>query len=938
MKQSTGQFMLRMVKIFFALSLVLTAAGASVAATPPAPQDLQSLGAEWRSAVLLLDPTPSTHRVAPPLQFFQMQTQMRPKTATIIINYQAAGETAPLGETCETWPNDAKIAFDYAASIWESLINSSVPIVVNACWTQFSNPNVLGYGGADYYYHDPTDFTGAPMTNTWYPSALANAIHGSDLDNTRPDMHVAYGKTFDWYFGTDGNPPASETDFASVVLHEICHGLGFSGSMRWDDGVVNSQGYHDCNGTYGAGCWSGGTGYPISYDRFTEDNSGTALINTATYPNPSVTLGNALTSENVWFNGSNANAANSGGRVRLYAPSTWKSGSSYSHLDEIFNGTSNSLMTYSIGAGEAEHSPGPIALGMLKDMGWTLDETLPAPSVTSITPNTGVNTGTISITNLAGANFQNDATVKLTRSGQPDIDATNVMVVSDSQITCDFDLTGAAVGQWNVVVTNPDAQSGQLDNGFTITAPPAPDVSISKSVAGSGSSGFEPGDYITFTLAIANEGDAPATDVTVSDDLPAEILNPSYDSTLTVTPTGAFSYTWAVEELGAGANGVINIYGQIDPSLDSDFSFVNTASISDPGDVTPANNSSSVTVGEIRYDIYLPLVMKVYPPVPATPVLYAINNSDGDGNYTVSWSAAERADTYLLQEDDNTSFSNPSTAYSGSGTSTDISGKSPGTYYYRVKAINSWEGEQLESGWSNTRSVFVQPPTTFYAVADACILQGYPNSNAGSTVDMWAGYDDYLDPDGRVVRSLIKFNTSAIPANTSIANAVLRVYLVNSYDYPGKTRTITTYRINSAWSESNVTWNTSPSIGGSYGSTGVTHGSWVWYSFNVTDLVRGWVNGTIPNHGVMLRGPEHSGSDSSWKGFSTREGDYTPQLVITYSGYASVIDTESESEKFSDGRHANTITEILIGETGADSLINRCPPGSPAQEKCLALP
>jgi len=203
---------------------------------------------------------------------------------------------------------------------------------------------------------------------------------------------------------------------------------------------------------------------------------------------------------------------------------------------------------------------------------------------------------------------------------------------------------------------------------------------------------------------------------------------------------------------------------------------------------------------------------------------------------------------------------------------------------------------------------------------------------------MWAGYDDYLNPDGRVVRSLIKFNTSAIPANTPIANAVLRVYLVSSWDYPGKTRTITTYRINSAWSESNVTWNTSPSIGGSYGSAGVTHGSWDWYSFNVTDLVRGWVNGTIPNHGVMLRGPEWSGSDSSWKSFSTREGSYAPQLVITYSGYTGVIETEPESENLGVGRPANTIAEILIGEPEADFPTTLCRPNSSAQEKCLALP
>jgi hypothetical protein len=95
----------------------------------------------------------------------------------------------------------------------------------------------------------------------------------------------------------------------------------------------------------------------------------------------------------------------------------------------------------------------------------------PAPTVTSITPNTGVNTTTISITNLAGTNFLAGATVKLNRTGYADIAGTSVNVVLPTQITCTFDLTNKAAGQWNVVVTNTDGQSGILINGFAITRP-----------------------------------------------------------------------------------------------------------------------------------------------------------------------------------------------------------------------------------------------------------------------------------------------------------------------------------------------------------------------------------------------------------------------------------------------------------------------------------
>ena len=102
-----------------------------------------------------------------------------------------------------------------------------------------------------------------------------------------------------------------------------------------------------------------------------------------------------------------------------------------------------------------------------------LPTTDPAPSVTSITPNTGENMDIVPV-NISGTNFANGATVKLTMTGQNDIIATNVIVDSDNQILCYFDLMGAATGAWHVVVTNPDAQSGTLPNGFTVSTSTEP--------------------------------------------------------------------------------------------------------------------------------------------------------------------------------------------------------------------------------------------------------------------------------------------------------------------------------------------------------------------------------------------------------------------------------------------------------------------------------
>lgn len=260
-----------------------------------------------------------------------------PATADIQVNYIGA------------WTTPAQNAFEYAVSIWEGLITSSVPIIVDA---EFANlgPGILGGAGPDTFFRN---FANAPQPNTWYPIAIANARAGVDLEPGFPDIGAQFSSTFDWYYGTDGNPPNNQIDFVSVVLHELGHGLGFVGLASY----INSANAHITP-----------QGSPSVYSLFTQDGSGTPLLS---YPQSTPQMASALTSNNIYFSGTNANVAN-GGRVKLYAPGTWQQGSSYSHLDETFNGTPHALMTYSIGFGEAEHNPGSVALGMFADMGWTV--------------------------------------------------------------------------------------------------------------------------------------------------------------------------------------------------------------------------------------------------------------------------------------------------------------------------------------------------------------------------------------------------------------------------------------------------------------------------------------------------------------------------------------------------------------------------------------
>ncbi|HET7091091.1 MAG TPA: S8 family serine peptidase, partial [Anaerolineae bacterium] len=122
-----------------------------------------------------------------------------------------------------------------------------------------------------------------------------------------------------------------------------------------------------------------------------------------------------------------------------------------------------------------------------------------------------------------------------------------------------------------------------------------------------------------------------------------------------------------------------------DIAVSGNYSLTVTSVHATYGAITTAARTFLVQ-GPASERVYLPLIMRNWPPIPPAPVLNAINNADGDGAYNVTWSASSTATSYTLEEDDNSSFSSPTAVYSGSGLLWVASGKAGGTYYYRVKA------------------------------------------------------------------------------------------------------------------------------------------------------------------------------------------------------------------------------------------------------------
>lgn len=265
-------------------------------------------------------------------------------------------------------PPQAQLAIEHAADIWGSILVSDVPIKVSVSWTP------LGAAALGVTFpNGRKDFTNAPVAATWYATALANSLAGFELNPGEDDINIYLNSGTNWYTGTDGNTPAGQYDLVSVALHELGHGIGFVGLAKkvgseGSFGLLQASDFAPLITTFP---WPQQDTLPGIFDTFLRAPTQEMLVDV---PNPSVPLGSYFTCNQLTWNGPNGLAASGGGDIRIYAPSTFALGSSCVHLNEASYpaGSPHELMTPFSSAGQANHWPGPICIGMLRDIGWNL--------------------------------------------------------------------------------------------------------------------------------------------------------------------------------------------------------------------------------------------------------------------------------------------------------------------------------------------------------------------------------------------------------------------------------------------------------------------------------------------------------------------------------------------------------------------------------------
>ena len=161
-----------------------------------------------------------------------------------IVNGNAPGvgfnDTTPAapvgGNTGTTVGAQRLIAFQRAATIWGSLLDSPVEIRIQATFSALdcnAVSAVLGSAGPALVV---SDFPGARVSGTLYPVALAGKQAGTrdprfGTTDIRANFNMNLGTAnclagVPWYYGLDNNHGAA-VDLVHVLLHEFGHGLGF---------------------------------------------------------------------------------------------------------------------------------------------------------------------------------------------------------------------------------------------------------------------------------------------------------------------------------------------------------------------------------------------------------------------------------------------------------------------------------------------------------------------------------------------------------------------------------------------------------------------------------------------------------------------------------------------------------------------------------------
>jgi hypothetical protein len=166
--------------------------------------------------------------------------------------------------------------------------------------------------------------------------------------------------------------------------------------------------------------------------------------------------------------------------------------------------------------------------------------------------------------------------------------------------------------------------------------------------------------------------------------------------------------------------------------------------------------------------------------------------------------------------------------------------------------------------------------TSINPTMDSYVDSNFDDTNYGGSEYLWLS-----DVSGAIKRSYLNFSLSAVASHANILYSSLNLTVETNLSGTN----LTLFLVNQTWDAGNVTYNNQPTIDSRESSNFSSGNNQSQDSFIITDLVRGWFNGTLNNTGVSIRFEEEASDRGNVKYYSKDSSNSSkwPFLYVLYN-------------------------------------------------------
>jgi len=363
---------------------------------------------------------------------------------------------------------------DAVAYVISNFINTG-SLDIEVSQSQTDGTGALAFGGALFF------------VQTGFQSSFAFQHISSGVDPFAgiPDITITIDFGHDWNIGS-GVPAANESDFFTIIVHEITHGLGFTTLLN-ENGVSSGGGF-------------------TTFDQLLQQSPNTNLFDST---GNFILTTNDLDNNDIVFNGSNAQTS-LGVKPPVRSPSPFEIGSSLSHWDKTATDALgvSAVMTEVISRGTTNRTFAAFEIQTLRDLGYAISgvaNTAPViSSVSTQTVNEGQSSGAINFTVSDAESSSSNLTISATSSNQALV-KNSAITLGGSGNNRTITLMPIANANGNTQITI-NASDGLLTSAksFTLTVNPINDAPI---ISGSPSNSVASGESYNFLPDISDPDD-----------------------------------------------------------------------------------------------------------------------------------------------------------------------------------------------------------------------------------------------------------------------------------------------------------------------------------------------------------------------------------------------------------------------------------------------